>query len=175
MGDGGRGTSKDIHSDPVTMPNQELVLGGTVTSAVNRGKRGLQYAIEKGEVMWHQAEVVNTIATEGGRRRLKLSDGSEIEVDQVLLATGFSKNRPGGRLVEDLVQNAGLPVSNFCGYPVVDERLKWHPRIHVAGGLAELELGPAARNIAGARQAAERICGGIDDGVYRIDARGCRC
>jgi len=46
----------------------------------------------------------------------------------------------------------------FCGYPIVDRDLRWgHPRIFVSGALAELELGPSARNIAGARLAAERI------------------
>jgi hypothetical protein len=43
------------------------------------------------------------------------------------------------------------------GYPIVDKALRWHPRIHVTGPLAELELGPAARNIVGARMTAERL------------------
>ena len=43
-------------------------------------------------------------------------------------------------------------------YPIVDENLLWDKKwIYVAGALAELELGPSARNIAGARLAAERI------------------
>ena len=35
--------------------------------------------------------------------------------------------------------------------------LRWHPRVYVSGPLAELELGPSARNISGARRAAERL------------------
>ena len=89
---------------------------------------------------------------------IKLSSGTEIRVEKVLLATGFGKRPPGGALFEELVTASGLAVSDFCGYPVVDSHLKWHPRIHVSGALAELELGPSARNIAGARLAAERIC-----------------
>ncbi|MCH2107642.1 MAG: hypothetical protein MK291_13495, partial [Planctomycetes bacterium] len=34
---------------------------------------------------------------------------------------------------------------------------RWHPRVFVSGALAELELGPTARNIAGARRSADRI------------------
>ena len=39
----------------------------------------------------------------------------------------------------------------------MQSNLCWHSRIFVAGALAELELGLSARNIAGARLAAERI------------------
>ena len=36
-----------------------------------------------------------------------------------------------------------------CGYPAPDKYLRWGD-VYVAGALAELELGPSARNIAGA-------------------------
>ena len=83
-------------------------------------------------------------------------DGRAISCDRVLLATGFGAARPGGRLVDELVAAASLPCAP-CGYPVVDHGLRWHPRVHVTGPLAELELGPVARNIAGARRAGDRI------------------
>lgn len=35
--------------------------------------------------------------------------------------------------------------------------LRWHPRLFVTGPLAELEIGPASRDIAGARMAARRV------------------
>ena len=137
---------------------------GTVTPAVHRGEDGLNYAIENGDVEWHQAEIVDkAYAMENGKDEishleLTLSCGQTIQVDRVLLATGFKKNVPGGSLVRDLVDNSTLNVSDFCGYPIVDENLLWDKkRIYVAGALAELELGPSARNIAGARLAAERI------------------
>jgi len=79
-----------------------------------------------------------------------------VEAERVLLATGFSARRPGGTMVDDLVASASLPCAR-CGYPIVDAALRWHPRAYVSGPLAELELGPAARNIAGARRAANRI------------------
>jgi hypothetical protein len=44
-------------------------------------------------------------------------------------------------------------------YPIVDRALRWHPGIHVTGPLAELEIGPPARNILGARLSAERLLG----------------
>jgi hypothetical protein len=171
-------------------------IAGTVTPAISRGKDGLRYAIENGDVIWHQAEVLKKryidvdgmyvsqdegehddeqITTVTTRVELSLSCGETIEVDEVLLATGFGKRVPGGKMIQHLVSNANLQVSDFCGYPIVNEDLSWNvnmdsnvdlngkvqtqinSRIYVAGALAELELGPSARNIAGARLAAERI------------------
>ena len=161
---------------------------GTITPAIYRGEDGLCYAIENGDVEWHHAEVLkkryvekdmvmgmdeelddNNDDDDGGggtrtssprkRMELSLSCGNTIEVDEVLLATGFGKKLPGGKLIKDMVEISGLEVSNFCGFPIVDENLSWgsSKRIYVAGALAELELGPSARNIAGARLASERI------------------
>ena len=77
-------------------------------------------------------------------------------MDRVLLATGFESARPGGPMIDHLVRSESLPCAG-CGYPIVDACLRWHPRIFVTGPLAELELGPVSRNIAGARRAGDRI------------------
>ncbi|KAK1744065.1 hypothetical protein QTG54_005662 [Skeletonema marinoi] len=137
---------------------------GTLTPAVYRGDHGLKYAIQKGEIGWHQAYVVekervpNRNGKEDDQMILKLSCGESIQVDRVLLATGFDKILPGGKMIQNLINdNSELNVSDFCGYPIVSEHLRWSDRVFVAGALAELELGPSARNIAGARLAAERI------------------
>ena len=76
-------------------------------------------------------------------------------MDKVILATGFEKKRPGGQMLTELIDKYKLPVAS-CGYPIVNENLAWHPLIYVTGGLAELELGPTAKNIAGARTAGEK-------------------
>ncbi|ACY15523.1 FAD-dependent oxidoreductase [Haliangium ochraceum] len=78
-----------------------------------------------------------------------------LEVDLVLLATGFSPRRPG-TFLDQAVDSLGLPCAP-CGYPLVDPTLRWHPRLRVMGALAELEVGPTARNLSGAREAAKRI------------------
>lgn len=116
----------------------------------------------------HNSHTPNTSTTTKTRKRmeLSLSCGTKLEVDQVLLATGFGKKLPGGKLIQDLLKKSPkFEISDFCGYPIVDTNLTWwsgsnnnnKSRIFVAGALAELELGPSARNIAGARLAAERI------------------
>ena len=59
-------------------------------------------------------------------------------------------------MLDRFIQSASLPCAS-CGYPIVDEWLRWKAGIYVSGPLAELELGPASRNIAGARRAGDRL------------------
>jgi hypothetical protein len=54
------------------------------------------------------------------------------------------------------VAECGLPLAP-CGYPVLDQRLCWAPGLYVSGPLAELEIGPVAQNLLGARLAGERL------------------
>ncbi|MEM7435895.1 MAG: FAD/NAD(P)-binding protein [Myxococcota bacterium] len=132
-----------------------------ITEARHRGSvppdvlKALQKAIQDGRIEWQVADVTDVI-DEQGARRLQLSNGRELLVERVLLATGFAPRRPGGSMVDELIESASLPCA-ACGYPIVDSALRWHPRVYVSGALAELELGPSARNIAGARRAGERI------------------
>ena len=87
---------------------------------------------------------------------LSLSNQQKINVNRIILATGFKKVRPGGKMLNQFIKENNLPIAP-CGYPIVDETLSWHPRVYVSGGLSELEIGPVAKNIAGARFAANRI------------------
>ena len=75
---------------------------------------------------------------------------------RLLLATGYRPVRPGGAAVDRLVASEGLPVA-ACGFPVVNPYLAWMPGLFVSGALGELEIGPVARNITGARRAGERL------------------
>lgn len=133
----------------------------TISDARHRGSvppdvlQSLRHAIHSGRIEWVRA-VVDQVFEEPDARRLRLSTGNDVVATRVLLATGFSSGRPGGAMLDDLIESASLPCSE-CGYPVVDRALRWHPRVYVSGALAELELGPTARNIAGARRAGDRI------------------
>ncbi len=134
---------------------------GLITEARHKGSipREVWIKINKsiiaGKLQWHDGEVLG-VSERSDVLRLLLSSGSVIDVNRVLLATGFCSECPGGELVDQLSQSASLPRAK-CGYPVVDKALRWHPRVFVTGPLAELELGPASRNISGARRAGDRI------------------
>ena len=120
-----------------------------------RVKRSLGWAMGRDTLDWHETEV-DGLRSEAEEIALTLSSGAVLRADRVLLATGFVGTRPGGAMVDQLVESASLPCAE-CGYPIVDSDLRWRDGIHVSGPLAELELGPTARNIHGARRAAERL------------------
>jgi len=118
-------------------------------------QRALRRAIKKGSLQWHEGEV-ESLKTGAEGCQMRLTTGTELDVTRVLLATGFASPRPGGALIDQLIASDALPCAS-CGYPIVDTSLRWHPRVYVSGPLAELELGPASRNIAGARRAGDRL------------------
>jgi len=118
-------------------------------------RHALDRAIHHGQVHWHEC-AVDGLEVHDADLQLRLTSGTVLEVQRVLMATGFAGHRPGGALIDQLVESAALPCAS-CGYPIVDKALRWHPRVYVSGPLAELELGPTSRNISGARRAAERL------------------
>jgi len=87
---------------------------------------------------------------------LHLDSGATERVDRVVLATGLADRRPGGPWIDAAVHDLGLPVAP-CGSPLLDPELRWAPNLRAAGGLAELVVGPSARNLAGIRMAATRL------------------
>ena len=78
------------------------------------------------------------------------------EYDAVILSTGFRAEPPAAALVDALGNELDLPRATD-GFPVPDADLTWAPGLFVAGGLAELALGPPARNLVGAHLAGRRI------------------
>jgi hypothetical protein len=87
---------------------------------------------------------------------LLLADGKRISGKTILLATGFEQSLPGNEWLAPVIKEQNLPCSQ-CGYPIVNRMLEWAPNLYVSGALAELEVGPIARNISGARIAASII------------------
>ncbi|WP_198297528.1 FAD-dependent oxidoreductase [Deinococcus sp. DB0503] len=79
------------------------------------------------------------------------NNGSSIEVDQVLLATGITPATsvlPKGVLLHD----GRYPELDTATLELID-----YSGVHVAGALASLVLGPAAKNVDGARLASQKI------------------
>lgn len=119
--------------------------------------RHLNKARVRGALCVVEAEVERVTADPLGRGVLLHCAGQPpLAADHVLLATGFDPRRPGGALVDHAIADLGLPVAP-CGYPIVDAQLEWGGGLHVTGPLAELEIGPVARNIIGARLAGARL------------------
>ena len=127
----------------------------------------LKRAVRHGRIQELEGVVTEAVAANSGVRLQVSAAGRtrRLAVDRVLLATGFEGRRPGGAWLDETIAACDLPVAP-CGFPIVDASLRWDAPaegskatsgLYVAGGLAELELGPTARNIAGARESARRL------------------
>lgn len=100
---------------------------------------------------------VETAHHENGNILLNMKNKEQIITNQLFLATGAKAGLPGESWLSSTIKEHHLPCAP-CGFPIVNQQLKWSRGLYVSGALAELEVGPVSRNIAGARKAAERIC-----------------
>lgn len=132
-----------------------------IQSARNRGSMppdvagDLAAAIADGQLNLREAHISRAESTAGGVR-VTFSDGATAEAARVICCTGFETARPGGDWLTAAIHAEGLPTA-ACGYPVIGRDLRWADGLYVVGALAELEIGPVARNLIGGRLAAERL------------------
>ncbi|MGM0877208.1 MAG: FAD/NAD(P)-binding protein [Bacillota bacterium] len=164
---------KDFDSEPGWLGPKYLTKFHQVTCYEHRRKM-IQEARHKGSVTGElfrmlkklensqhlkivYAEIDSATTSNNGDITISLKESEElICASNVLLATGFNPVAPGKAWLQDLIKEEKLQCA-ACGYPIVKSSLEWCPHLFVSGPLAELEIGPIARNIAGARHAAERI------------------
>jgi hypothetical protein len=121
---------------------------GTVPQAVYEDLHNAQRA--------QQLNIVSGETAGFGDDVLTLTNGQRIPAAHVVLATGFSNQSGPGALVTTLAKDYNLPCASD-GTPLTNDTLEWRRRLFVTGRQAELTLGPAAGNIAGARMAAKRL------------------
>lgn len=113
----------------------------------------LERALRSGRLRMHVGEVERVDAA----GTLLLGDGRSLACERVATATGFAPASSWTWLA-DLAEGLAAP-RDASGLPILDAALCWRERVHVSGSLAQLQLGPLAATIAGARLAAQRICG----------------
>ena len=133
-----------------------------ITEARRRGSitpevlRTLRRAIRKGVIELAVGDgSLHSVGDSADHRQQEAND-CFAEFDSVVLATGFEQNVPGGDLVTDIARGFRLPLSP-CGIPLLSESVHWGKGIFASGALAEMRIGPIARNISGARSAASEI------------------
>lgn len=100
---------------------------------------------------------ITDVQTEPSTIFFELESRKQVNAGSVILATGFHAKPPGIEWLEPTLRDYGMHCAE-CGYPIVSANsLAWAPNLFVIGALAELEIGPVSRNIAGARRGADRI------------------
>ncbi|MBH0229088.1 FAD/NAD(P)-binding protein [Halobacillus yeomjeoni] len=115
----------------------------------------LQRQVKAGKLKICTGDILRA-ETDDNRIQLSMSNQTVVIGDSLVLATGAHSGLPGKEWLKPAIDTLDLPCAP-CGFPIVQPNLEWSQGLFVAGALAELEIGPVSRNIAGARKAAERI------------------
>ncbi|WP_216828405.1 FAD/NAD(P)-binding protein [Alkalihalobacterium elongatum] len=111
--------------------------------------------IKSGALSFLQDEVMEVQAN-SSLNKITLQSGQQIKADHILLATGFHQSPPGIEWLNSTIQDRKLQCA-ACGYPILSTSLQWDEGLYAIGALSELEIGPVARNISGARRGIEKI------------------
>lgn len=136
---------------------RNLIIHARNTGSVTHDlSRSLNSAIKHGRCSLVISRVENCSVLTPDLMLMKLMNGEQIATNATVLATGYDQNPPGGSMMKDLFKRYELNCA-ACGYPITDKYLEWTDRIYLSGALAELEVGPAARNVIGARMSFEKI------------------
>ena len=101
-----------------------------------------------------------TTAEEGPlaqRLTVETTRGVIKDVSRVILATGYKFNLRRYGFLTELFTRHQIPI--VCGLPRLDADLQLHPieNLFGSGTIAQLQIGPASGNIAGASLAYERL------------------
>lgn len=138
---------------------QQARNGGSMTPAVLAQLRRFERA---GKMIFHEQCGVSQAewSENSWRVHCNLSAVHECihhqQIDRIWVATGSQLDARNHLLLKDILDAYPMEVVN--GLPVVDEHLRWEGcELFIMGGLAALRVGPAARNLSGARAASDRI------------------
>ena len=93
------------------------------------------------------------------RLRVETTRGVITDVSRIILATGYRFNLRRYGFLTELLTHHRIPL--VCGLPRLDADLQLHPieNLFGSGTIAQLQIGPASGNIAGANLAYERLRG----------------
>jgi cation diffusion facilitator CzcD-associated flavoprotein CzcO len=149
---------KAFRREPCWQRRRQQVLaardGGSITPQL---AMALRQERERGLLQVHEHCQVREARWRGSRWAILCKDGSRLGADRIWLATGHRLGVSHQPLLRQLQRQR--PIELVEDWPVLRDDLRWPgTNVHLMGGLAALQLGPAARNLFGGREAAQRIC-----------------
>ena len=105
--------------------------------------------------IYPETYIQNIVSTQG--LRVETTRGVITEVSRIILATGYKFNLRRYGFLRELITQYPIPI--VCGFPKLDPNLQFHPieNLFGSGTVAQLQIGPASGNIAGANLAYERF------------------
>ncbi len=148
---------KGFHAEPCMPRRRRQVLeardGGSITPEASAQLRQAQRG---GRLLLHEHCEVQEAIWRAGRWQILCTDGGRLTVDRIWLATGHRQGVSQHPLLRQLQDQR--PAELIHDWPVLGPDLSWPGTpVHVMGGLSALRIGPAARNLFGGREAAQRI------------------
>jgi cation diffusion facilitator CzcD-associated flavoprotein CzcO len=149
---------KAFHAESSMQRRRHLVLearnGGSVPLEI---AAELRQAQRRGELQLDEHCQVRTARWSSGQWEICCTEGHFRSANRIWLATGHRQGVSQHPLLRQLHEQR--PIELVDDWPVLDPDLSWPGTVvHVMGGLSALQIGPAARNLFGAREAAKRIC-----------------
>lgn len=111
----------------------------------------------------------NIVAAEEGNPaqglQIETKRGLIVNVSRIILATGYQFNLRRYEFLKELIAQHQIPL--VCGLPQLDEDLQLQPleNLFGSGAIAQLQIGPASGNIAGAGLAYQRFGEKIRDQI----------
>jgi len=142
--------------------------GGSITSEFDKK---LKKHISNGRVSLHTHTTIKSQSYNMDTRTWRLVTDPPIPnmppVDYIYYATGIQSDFQRVPLLKTMCEK--FPIDSFGGLPAITNDLMWTKDVplFVTGRFASLRVGPAAANLEGARQAAERIVWAYQDLVSR--------
>lgn len=148
---------RDFRAEPCWHRRRQQVLaardGGSITPQL---ADQLQQAQARGDLQLNPWCQIASARWCQGQWQLRCQDGSRHRAERLWLATGHHQGVGHHPLLRQLQEQR--PLALIDDWPVLTDDLRWPGiRVHVMGGLSALQLGPAARNLFGGREAARRI------------------
>lgn len=101
--------------------------------------------------------ISNIVETAAQRLQVETTRDVITDVSRIILATGYRFDLRRYEFLKELITQHQVPL--VCGLPRLDTDLQLHPieNLFGSGTIAQLQIGPASGNIAGANLAYERL------------------
>ena len=107
--------------------------------------------------IYPETRILNIKKSSTQRLQVETTHSVITDVSRVILATGYRFNLSRYEFLAELIAQHQIPL--VCGLPRLDADLQLHPikNLFGSGTIAQLQIGPASGNIAGASLAYERL------------------
>lgn len=146
--------TEGFYRSPFEQRRQQIVAARAKGSVPGDMKLALDKAAALNQLTFITDDIIDAKYHNGGA--LLIGRRGRYACQRIVLATGFMEKRPDGGFMTQAINEFNLKTA-ACGFPVITPSLQWHDRIYVTGPLSELQIGPVARNIVGARHSSSRI------------------